>query len=68
MVEPIDVTGFMRIFRKGMRIDRHDCCDDNLRRTFSSIADGAPSVKLQVVIDFLTLSCLAKTNKEEGLE
>lgn len=65
--DTVDQVGFFRIFRKGLRINRQDCSDDNLKRTFASIADGALHMRLQPILDFLQISCLAKTNKEIGM-
>eukprot|EP00434_Breviolum_minutum_P001757 symbB.v1.2.001554.t2/scaffold70.1/size352959/4 len=65
--DAIDQFAFFRLFRKGLQINRQDCSDDNLKRTFASIADGAVYLRLQSILDFLQVSCLAKTNKEIGM-
>ncbi|CAJ1359398.1 unnamed protein product [Effrenium voratum] len=44
-----------------------DAPDDNLKRTFVSITSGTTHLALQDFIEFLTISCLAKTNKEIGV-
>ncbi|CAK9046055.1 unnamed protein product [Durusdinium trenchii] len=66
--ETIDQPGFFRLFRRGLKIDRNDCPDDNLKRTFASIGDEEQYVLLQPILDFIKISCLAKTKKEIGLE
>ncbi|CAJ1411494.1 unnamed protein product [Effrenium voratum] len=63
----IDQPAFFRLMRRGMGISRHDAPDDNLKRTFVSITSGTTHLALQDFIEFLTISCLAKTNKEIGV-
>lgn len=65
--DAIDQFAFFRLFRKGLQINRQDCSDDSLKRTFASISDGAVYLRLQSILDFLQISCLAKTNKEIGM-
>mmetsp|Transcript_32862 Transcript_32862/g.78670 ORF Transcript_32862/g.78670 Transcript_32862/m.78670 type:complete len:512 (-) Transcript_32862:56-1591(-) len=67
VTETVDVALFFKIFRRGLVISRHDCPDDNLKRTFASLSDGASHVPLQDVIEFLTISCLATKKKEIGM-
>mmetsp|Transcript_20705 Transcript_20705/g.48360 ORF Transcript_20705/g.48360 Transcript_20705/m.48360 type:complete len:508 (+) Transcript_20705:48-1571(+) len=65
--EMVDMPLFFKILRKGLVISRHDCPDDNLKRTFANMNGGATHVPLQDVIEFLIISCLARTKKEIGM-
>jgi len=61
----VDLELFKRIMRKGLGITRHDCPDDDIKRTFGSLAAGS-YVPVREVADFFQVTCMAKMNKEIG--
>jgi len=61
----VDLELFKRIMRKGLGITRHDCTDDDIKRTFGSLAAGS-HLPVREVSDFFQITCMAKTNKEIG--